>query len=49
VQQADLFSGPGASSSRLDAAVDDIRGRFGPGILTRASLLPSQNGSGSGG
>jgi hypothetical protein len=33
----------------LDAAIDGIRGRFGPGILTRASLLPSQNGSGSGG
>jgi DNA polymerase IV len=49
VQQADLFLGPGASSSRLDAAVDDIRGRFGAGILIRASLLPSQNGSGSGG
>jgi DNA polymerase-4 len=49
LQQADLFSGPGAPASRLDAAIDGIRGRFGTGMLTRASLLPSQNGSGSGG
>jgi DNA polymerase-4 len=50
LQQADLFSGPGAPSSRLDEAIDGIRGRFGAGMLTRASLLPStQNGSGSGG
>jgi DNA polymerase IV len=50
LQQADLFSGPGAPSSRLDEAIDGIRGRFGAGMLTRASLLSStQNGSGSGG
>jgi DNA polymerase-4 len=50
LQQADLFSGPGAPSSRLDEAIDGIRGRCGAGMLTRASLLSStQNGSGSGG
>jgi DNA polymerase IV len=37
--QRDLFgSGPG--DSRLDAAIDGIRARFGAGLLTRASLLP---------
>ena len=46
VQQGDLFSGP-AQPSRLDSAIDGIRGRFGSAILTRASLLPS-NRSGSG-
>jgi DNA polymerase-4 len=40
LRQSDLFSSslpePG---SRLDSAVDGIRGRFGEGLLTRASLL----------
>jgi DNA polymerase IV len=40
LRQADLFAtGPG-KDSRLDAAVDGIRGRFGSAVLTRASLLP---------
>jgi DNA polymerase IV len=39
--QSDLFSDPlPDSNSRLDSAVDDIRDRFGQGLLTRASLLP---------
>jgi DNA polymerase-4 len=38
--QADLFGGSPAEGSRLDAAIDGIRDRFGSGILTRASLLP---------
>jgi DNA polymerase-4 len=57
-RQADLFSGPefaaaerGAGSrsdqeSRLDAAVDGIRERFGCALLTRASLLPRTPGGG---
>jgi DNA polymerase-4 len=50
VQQGDLFSGPAAQASRLDSAIDGIRGRFGSAILTRASQLPSnRSGSGSGG
>jgi DNA polymerase-4 len=46
VRQADLFASEPAKDSRLDAAVDGIRGRFGPGLLTRASLLPRRPGSG---
>jgi len=46
--QADLFSGTAADISRLDAAIDGIRERFGSGILTRASLLPGPR-AGSGG
>jgi DNA polymerase IV len=38
--QADLFSGSGPADSRLDAAIDGIRDRFGASVLTRASLLP---------
>jgi DNA polymerase IV len=38
--QAELFSGSGPRDSRLDAAIDGIRDRFGRGLLTRASLLP---------
>jgi DNA polymerase-4 len=38
-QQRDLFAGGSAQGSRLDAAIDGIRGRFGPALLTRASLL----------
>jgi DNA polymerase IV len=38
--QADLFYGSGPRDSRLDAAIDGIRDRFGSGLLTRASLLP---------
>jgi DNA polymerase-4 len=52
--QADLFgaaAGPGAgpaAGSRLDTAIDGIRERFGPQMLTRASLLPeTPSGSGS--
>jgi len=37
--QADLF-GVEPRDSRLDAAIDGIRARFGAGLLTRASLLP---------
>jgi DNA polymerase IV len=40
VQQRDLFTDGPASSSRLDTAIDRIRGRFGEKLLTRASLLP---------
>jgi DNA polymerase IV len=46
IRQADLFSSPG--SSRLDATIDGIRDRFGPLVLTRASLLPRPpDGTGS--
>jgi DNA polymerase-4 len=38
--QRDLFSGSAPRDSRLDAAIDGIRDRFGSGLLTRASLLP---------
>jgi DNA polymerase-4 len=44
--QSDLFAQTAASAApatRLDAAVDDIRRRFGAGVLTRASRL--QRGS----
>jgi DNA polymerase-4 len=37
--QADLFSGAPGEPSPLDAAVDDIRHRFGSASLTRASHL----------
>jgi hypothetical protein len=41
LRQADLFSDPlPDAGSRLDSAVDGIRGRFGEGLLTRASHLP---------
>ncbi len=40
LQQADLFSGGADQGSRLDAAIDGIRDRFGRSMLTRASLLP---------
>lgn len=38
-QQADLFAAGPAKVSLLDSAVDDIRRRFGSGLLTRASHL----------
>lgn len=47
LRQADLFSAAPARDSRLDAAVDGIRGRFGPAVLTRASLLPRRPRAGS--
>jgi DNA polymerase-4 len=37
--QCDLFAPDPAKESRLDATIDDIRGRFGSAVLTRASLL----------
>ena len=37
--QADLFIAGPPRQSRLDTAVDDIRRRFGPGVLKRASHL----------
>ena len=38
-RQGDLFSGGSPRDSRLDAALDGIRDRFGSQLLTRASLL----------
>jgi DNA polymerase-4 len=49
VRQADLFAqGPAGvqGRSRVDAAVDDIRDRFGIKGVTRASLLPRVPGGG---
>jgi DNA polymerase IV len=37
--QGDLFGSGPAQGSRLDSAIDGIRERFGPDMLTRASLL----------
>jgi DNA polymerase-4 len=44
-QQADLFAAGAAQGSRLDAAIDGIRDRFGRSMLTRASLLPRGAGN----
>ncbi len=51
LQQGDLFcSAVSLKDSRLDCAVDGIRHRFGPAMVTRASLLPREpGGSGPGG
>jgi hypothetical protein len=38
--QGDLFAAAATTNSRLDAAIDGIRGRFGSTLVTRASLLP---------
>lgn len=47
VRQPDLFAESTPREARLDTAIDGIRNRFGPGVLTRASLLPrSSDGSG---
>jgi DNA polymerase-4 len=47
VRQPDLFAERAPRDSRLDAAIDGIRDRFGSRVLTRASLLPrSKEGSG---
>jgi DNA polymerase-4 len=40
LKQAELFSAEPHNDSRLDATLDGIRERFGPGVVTRASLLP---------
>jgi DNA polymerase-4 len=40
--QGDLFAIEPPRETRLDAAVDEIRDRFGAGTLTRASLLPGR-------
>jgi len=45
LQQGDLFAGGAAPGSRLDAAIDGIRDRFGRSMLTRASLLPRGAGT----
>ena len=42
--QSDLFADVKTAPSRLDSAVDGIRGRFGAGVLTRASRLPRTPG-----
>jgi DNA polymerase-4 len=44
LSQGDLFGGGPARGSRLDAAIDGIRDRFGSDMLTRASLLPPTPG-----
>lgn len=44
LRQADLFAEGAPKESRLDAAVDGIRDRFGSELLTRASLLPRTPG-----
>jgi DNA polymerase-4 len=40
LRQPDLFAEAAPKASRLDAAIDGIRDRFGSQLLTRASLLP---------
>jgi DNA polymerase-4 len=46
--QAGLFEAAPARDAKLDTAVDDIRRRFGGGLLTRASLLdPPRPGPGA--
>jgi DNA polymerase-4 len=42
--QGDLFTVEPPRETRLDAAVDEIRDRFGAGTVTRASLLPRADG-----
>jgi DNA polymerase-4 len=42
--QQDLFGRGDAAPARLDHAVDGVRRRFGPGLLTRASLLQTPAG-----
>ncbi len=44
LRQADLFLEPQPKNSRLDAAVDGIRDRFGNAALTRASSLARPRG-----
>jgi hypothetical protein len=43
--QGDLFGSGSAQGSRLDLAIDGIRDRFGPDMLTRASLLARTPGN----
>ena len=48
LRQSDLFSSPQPDAgSRLDSAVDGIRDRFGAALLTRASRLPRDPGTGN--
>jgi DNA polymerase-4 len=48
LRQSDLFSSPQPhAGSRLDSAVDGIRDRFGAALLTRASRLPRDPGTGN--
>ena len=46
LRQGELFAGEARNDSQLDDAVDGIRGRFGAGLVTRASLLPRAPGRG---
>lgn len=46
LRQGELFAGVARADSQLDDAVDGIRGRFGAGLVTRASLLPRAPGRG---
>jgi len=45
LRQTDLFAAGAPASSRLDTAVDEIRRRFGPDVLTRASRLQRTGGT----
>jgi DNA polymerase-4 len=44
LRQTDLFATGPPASARLDTAVDEIRRRFGPDVLTRASGLTRAGG-----
>ena len=45
VRQTDLFVQGAAKTSKLDAVVDDIRGRFGTALMARACTLPRGGGA----
>jgi DNA polymerase-4 len=49
LRQIDLFAAAKTPGSRLDTAIDTIRERFGPSMLTRASCLESKAARDGGG